>query len=171
MTIDCRMQMSCQRDSSKLVSFQHSLQFCCMTNALFSCSLLFQLYAVELGTSALLVDEDACATNFMIRDDKMMQLVAPDKEPITPFVRKVRSPYEDLGISSILVVGGTVDYLMSPTMLSWWTATNVWTLRNGPNKLWLAAHSPMGMFLVCRISLAWFALAIHAVTHTKPMDR
>lgn len=56
------------------------------------------------------MDEDACATNFMIRDDKMMQLVAPDKEPITPFVRKVRSPYEDLGISSILVVGGTGDY-------------------------------------------------------------
>jgi predicted ABC-class ATPase len=46
----------------------------------------------------------------MIRDDKMMQLVAPDKEPITPFVRKVRSLYEDLGISSILVIGGTGDY-------------------------------------------------------------
>jgi predicted ABC-class ATPase len=46
----------------------------------------------------------------MIRDDKMMQLVAPDKEPITPFVRKVRSLHEDLGISSILVIGGTGDY-------------------------------------------------------------
>jgi predicted ABC-class ATPase len=46
----------------------------------------------------------------MIRDDKMMQLVAPDKEPITPFVRKVRSLYEDNGISSILVIGGTGDY-------------------------------------------------------------
>jgi predicted ABC-class ATPase len=56
------------------------------------------------------VDEDTCATNFMIRDDKMMQLVAPEKEPITPFVRKVRSLYEDLGISSILVIGGTGDY-------------------------------------------------------------
>ena len=56
------------------------------------------------------MDEDTCATNFMIRDDKMMQLVAPDKEPITPFVRKVRSLYEDRGISSILVIGGTGDY-------------------------------------------------------------
>mmetsp|Transcript_6143 Transcript_6143/g.8708 ORF Transcript_6143/g.8708 Transcript_6143/m.8708 type:complete len:211 (+) Transcript_6143:111-743(+) len=46
----------------------------------------------------------------MIRDDKMMQLVAPDKEPITPFVRKVRSLYEDKGISSIIVVGGSGDY-------------------------------------------------------------
>jgi predicted ABC-class ATPase len=65
---------------------------------------------VELRTSALLVDEDACATNFMICDDKMMQLVAPDKEPITPFVQKVQSPYKDLGISLILVIGGTGDH-------------------------------------------------------------
>jgi predicted ABC-class ATPase len=46
----------------------------------------------------------------MIRDDKMMQLVAPDKEPITPFVRIVRSLYDDMGISTILVVGGVGDY-------------------------------------------------------------
>jgi predicted ABC-class ATPase len=46
----------------------------------------------------------------MIRDDKMMQLVAEDKEPITPFVRTVRSLYDDCGISSILVIGGTGDY-------------------------------------------------------------
>jgi predicted ABC-class ATPase len=46
----------------------------------------------------------------MIRDDKMMQLVAPDKEPITPFVRTVRSLFDDSGVSSILVVGGTGDY-------------------------------------------------------------
>lgn len=70
----------------------------------------FVTKAVELGASALMVDEDTCATNFMIRDDKMMQLVSPDKEPITPFVRKVRSLYEDRGISSILVIGGTGDY-------------------------------------------------------------
>jgi len=46
----------------------------------------------------------------MIRDDKMMQLVAPEKEPITPFVRKVRSLYDEQGISSILVIGGSGDY-------------------------------------------------------------
>lgn len=46
----------------------------------------------------------------MIRDDKMMQLVAPDKEPITPFVRKVRSLYNERGISSVLVIGGSGDY-------------------------------------------------------------
>lgn len=66
--------------------------------------------AVEVGATTLLVDEDTCATNFMIRDDKMMQLVAPDKEPITPFVRKVRSLYNEHGISSVLVIGGSGDY-------------------------------------------------------------
>ena len=40
----------------------------------------------------------------------MMQLVAPEKEPITPFVRLVRSMYDDHGISSVLVIGGTGDY-------------------------------------------------------------
>lgn len=57
-----------------------------------------------------MIDEDTCATNFMIRDDKMMQLVAPEKEPITPFVRVVRSIYDDRGISSVLVMGGSGDY-------------------------------------------------------------
>lgn len=40
----------------------------------------------------------------------MMQLVAPEKEPITPFLRLVRPLYNDLGISTILVVGGVGDY-------------------------------------------------------------
>lgn len=42
-----------------------------------------------MGSKCMVVDEDTCATNFMIRDEKMMELVAPEKEPITPFVRKV----------------------------------------------------------------------------------
>ena len=54
--------------------------------------------------------EDTCATNFMIRDDKMIQLVRPEKEPITPFVRLVRSLYDDVGISTVIVVGGTGDF-------------------------------------------------------------
>lgn len=40
----------------------------------------------------------------------MMQLVEGNKEPITPFVRLVRSLYDDLQVSSILVIGGTGDY-------------------------------------------------------------
>lgn len=66
--------------------------------------------ALEVGAKTLLVDEDTCATNFMIRDDKMMELVAKDKEPITPFIHKIRSLYEDRGVSSVLVIGGSGDY-------------------------------------------------------------
>jgi predicted ABC-class ATPase len=46
----------------------------------------------------------------MIRDDRMAQLVAKEKEPITPFIKKVRSLYEKEGVSSIVVVGGSGDY-------------------------------------------------------------
>ena len=37
------------------------------------------------------MDEDTCATNFMIRDFRMQLLVSKDKEPITPFLAKVRA--------------------------------------------------------------------------------
>ncbi|HAG85776.1 MAG TPA: ATPase, partial [Cyanobacteria bacterium UBA12227] len=58
----------------------------------------------------LLVDEDTAATNFMIRDRRMQQLIAKDKEPITPFIDKVRQLYTDYGVSTILVMGGSGDY-------------------------------------------------------------
>ena len=45
--------------------------------------------ALELGAAALLMDEDTCATNFMMRDARMAALVAPDREPITPFSTKI----------------------------------------------------------------------------------
>lgn len=66
--------------------------------------------AIEIGADTLLLDEDTCATNFMIRDSKMMQLVAPEKEPITPFVSIIRSLYDQHGISTVLVVGGAGDF-------------------------------------------------------------
>lgn len=44
-----------------------------------------------MGAKTLLVDEDTCATNFMIRDARMQALVAKEKEPITPFIAKVCS--------------------------------------------------------------------------------
>jgi len=66
--------------------------------------------ALELGCSGLLIDEDKSATNFMIRDKRMQMLVAKENEPITPFIYKVRTMYTDLGVSSILVIGGSGDY-------------------------------------------------------------
>ncbi|MFP4697771.1 MAG: ABC-ATPase domain-containing protein [Eubacteriales bacterium] len=66
--------------------------------------------AMEIGTSLLMIDEDTSATNFMIRDNKMKQLIAKEKEPITPFIDTVRSLYEDNGVSSIIVIGGSGEY-------------------------------------------------------------
>lgn len=67
--------------------------------------------ALEVGCSLLLIDEDTSATNFMIRDGRMQALVTKEKEPITPFLDCVRPLYEKSGVSSILVIGGSGDYL------------------------------------------------------------
>lgn len=69
------------------------------------------LEAVETGAKLLLMDEDTCATNFMIRDERMQALVAKGKEPITPFLDRVQEINESLGVSVILVMGGSGDYL------------------------------------------------------------
>ena len=66
--------------------------------------------ALEYGTSLLLIDEDTSATNFMIRDQRMQELVAKDREPITPFIDKVRQMHDELGVSTIVVIGGVGDY-------------------------------------------------------------
>jgi predicted ABC-class ATPase len=69
------------------------------------------LEAVEAGATGLLLDEDSSASNFMVRDARMQALVSRDSEPITPFVDRVRELYERFGVSSILVTGGSGDYL------------------------------------------------------------
>jgi predicted ABC-class ATPase len=67
------------------------------------------LEALELGSKVMLIDEDTAATNFMVRDRRMMSLVAPSKEPITPYISKVRQ-LSRAGVSSIMVIGGCGDY-------------------------------------------------------------
>ena len=66
--------------------------------------------ALEVGAKLLLLDEDTSATNFMVRDARMQQLVHKDQEPITPFVDRVRELYDSLGVSTVLVMGGSGDY-------------------------------------------------------------
>ena len=63
--------------------------------------------ALDCGARTLLIDEDTSATNFMIRDDRMRTLVPSAKEPITPLVDRVRSLWEDHGVSTVLVAGGS----------------------------------------------------------------
>ncbi len=66
--------------------------------------------ALEAGAELLIIDEDTSATNFMIRDHRMQELVSKDKEPITPFIDKVRLLYRDYGVSTIIALGGSGDY-------------------------------------------------------------
>ncbi len=66
--------------------------------------------ALETGAKVLLMDEDTSATNFLIRDHRMQELIAKEHEPITPLLDKVRSLYRDFGVSTVLVMGGSGDY-------------------------------------------------------------
>lgn len=68
--------------------------------------------ALEAGATTLLIDEDTAATNFMIRDRRMQALVPKEAEPITPLVDRVRSLWETRGISTVIVLGGSGDYLV-----------------------------------------------------------
>lgn len=68
------------------------------------------LEALEIGADTLLLDEDTSATNFMVRDGRMQALVHKEHEPITPFLDRVRDLHRQLGVSTILVMGGCGDY-------------------------------------------------------------
>ncbi|UCG12448.1 MAG: ABC-ATPase domain-containing protein [Deltaproteobacteria bacterium] len=65
---------------------------------------------LEVGATALFIDEDTSATNFMIRDRRMQLMVAKEKEPITPLIDKIRLLCSERGVSTVLVVGGSGDY-------------------------------------------------------------
>ena len=65
--------------------------------------------AVSFGCKALFIDEDRTATNFMIRDARMKKIIKND--PIVPFTDRVRQIYKDTGISTVLIIGGSSEYL------------------------------------------------------------
>lgn len=66
--------------------------------------------SLECETKLLLMDEDTCATNFMIRDSRMQALVRADKEPITALIDRVEEILEKFQASVIMVMGGSGDY-------------------------------------------------------------
>ncbi len=65
--------------------------------------------AVAGGSRLLAIDEDKSATNFMIRDALMRRIVKD--EVIIPFTDRIRSIAEQKGVSTILVIGGSGEYL------------------------------------------------------------
>ncbi|MCM1245950.1 MAG: ABC-ATPase domain-containing protein [Roseburia sp.] len=66
--------------------------------------------AMEADSKVFLIDEDTSATNFMIRDELMQQVVHRDEEPITPYIDRIRELYEQDGISTVLVAGSSGSY-------------------------------------------------------------
>ena len=66
--------------------------------------------AVQAGSKLLLIDEDTCATNFMVRDQLMQKIVSGNKEPITPFIQQAREMYERLDVSVVMVAGSSGAY-------------------------------------------------------------
>ena len=67
--------------------------------------------AVEAGATTLLLDEDTSATNLLIRDSRMRELVAAEREPITPLVDRITALFRQRGVSTVMVMGGSGDYL------------------------------------------------------------
>lgn len=66
--------------------------------------------AIQAGAKSLLIDEDTCATNFMVRDSLMQAVVSGEKEPITPFTLQARELYKKHKISVILVAGSSGSF-------------------------------------------------------------
>ncbi|MDO4468833.1 MAG: ABC-ATPase domain-containing protein [Bacillota bacterium] len=62
---------------------------------------------MEAGSTLFLLDEDTSATNFMVRDAFMQQVISRDKEPITPFLERAPQLFAKAGISTILVAGSS----------------------------------------------------------------
>ncbi len=94
------------RDTPSGMSFQHFSTNHASGSVSQAANIIEALYA---GCQLLLIDEDTSATNFMIRDDLMRQLI--EREPIIPFTDRVRALFEQEGVSTILVIGGSGEYL------------------------------------------------------------
>lgn len=65
--------------------------------------------ALEQKCSLLLLDEDSTASNLMMRDSRIQELINRDLEPITPFSHQIKA-LKLAGTSTVLVVGGSGEY-------------------------------------------------------------
>ncbi|ORZ17866.1 hypothetical protein BCR42DRAFT_490551 [Absidia repens] len=82
------------------------------TNASGSTSMAASIQEMVEGQSKLfLYDEDTCATNFLVSDRRMRQLIKRENEPIIPLVSRIKQLHKDKGVSSIMVTGVCFDFL------------------------------------------------------------
>lgn len=63
--------------------------------------------AMEAGARVLLMDEDTCATNLMIRDELMQRVIHREQEPITTFSERIQCLKDCFSVSTILVAGSS----------------------------------------------------------------
>lgn len=66
--------------------------------------------ALEFGAHTLLIDEDASAVNFLIRDPRMRALIGEANEPLIPLSDRALE-LSRLGVNMVIVVGACGDYL------------------------------------------------------------
>ncbi len=94
----------------KKLSGDNDLEHFCTSHASGSVSQATNIVeAVGCNSRLLLIDEDKSANNFMIRD-RLMRKIVPD-EPIIPFTDRIEELSKDCGVSIILVIGGSGEYL------------------------------------------------------------
>ena len=62
--------------------------------------------SIEMGSRLLLFDEDTCANNLLLRDDLIEKVLDAKHDPIKPLYSKLRSLWQQQGVSMIFVVGG-----------------------------------------------------------------
>lgn len=68
------------------------------------------LEALEFGAKTVLIDEDASAVNFLVRDARVRALVGDAREPLVPLIDRIKD-FAEGGISFIIVAGACGDYL------------------------------------------------------------
>jgi len=67
--------------------------------------------AIEIGCRLLLFDEDSSASNFLVRDELINQVLEPLQEPIKPLYNVLMSLWHQYRISMIFVLGGLGHFL------------------------------------------------------------
>lgn len=65
--------------------------------------------AVESGCQLMLLDEDNCANNFMYKEKRMREIFV--KSSTVPFIDRAHALYLQFGVSAILAVGASAEYL------------------------------------------------------------
>lgn len=79
--------------------------------------------SMEAGSHLFLLDEDTSATNFMVRDAFMQQVIQREKEPITPFLERAEDLYKKQGFLQFLLPVVPGHSFILQIQLSRWTIT------------------------------------------------